>query len=299
MILITGASGSAGGSALQAAIADGLRVRAMYRNRADAGKAPSGIETVIADFADRGSLRPVLAGIDAVFLVCGPVPELVQLEGNMIDACKEAGVGHIVLNSAFGAGDYPKSFPSWHFQAEEELRASGVSHTILRPNGFLQNIGTYYAGPIRAQNAFYSSIGDSWISLIDVRDVGAIAARILAVPQVHAGKIYELHGPEQVSNYDIAARISEVVGRKISYVDLTEAAMRKAMLDLGMPEAFVTAELELEGYYRSGRCAVTDELVAKLAGRPARTLDQYLRENVAAFSKTGSLRLNEQKGKSE
>lgn len=283
MILITGASGSAGGSTLQAALADGLRIRAMFRNRADAAKAPSGIETVVADFADRASLRSALVGVDAVFLVCGPVPELVQLEAGMIDACKEAGIRHIVLNSAFGAGDYPKSFPSWHFQVEEKLRASGIPHTILRPNGFLQNIGTYYAGPIRAQSAFYASIGDSRISLIDVRDVGAVAGKVLSAPQAHAGKIYELHGPEPVSNYDIAVRISQVVGRKISYVDLTEAAMRKAMLDLGMPETFVTAELDLEGYYRSGRCAVVDGLVAKLSGRPARTLDQYLHENIAVF----------------
>jgi len=268
---------------LQAALAESLDIRAMYRNQADAAKAPSGIETAIADFANRASLQPALAGIDAVFLVCGPVPELIQLESNMIDACRQAGVKHIVLNSAFGAGDLPKSFPSWHFQVEQKLRSSGVAHTILRPNGFLQNIGTYYAAPIRAQNAFYASLGDTRISLIDVRDVGTVAAKILAAPHAHAGKIYELHGPEPVSNYDIAARISQVVGRKVSYVDLTEDAMRKAMLELGMPEAFVTAELYLEGYYRSGRCAIVDGLVATLTGRPAGTLDQYLRENVALF----------------
>ena len=105
MILITGASGSAGGAVLQAAIASGLPVRAMYRSNADAAKAPAGVNTVIADFANPASLQGALKGIDTVFLVCGPVPELVQLESNMIDACKQAGVRHIVLNSAFGAGD--------------------------------------------------------------------------------------------------------------------------------------------------------------------------------------------------
>jgi hypothetical protein len=39
----------------------------------------------------------------------------------------------------------------------------------------------------------------------------------------------------------------------------------------------------LEGYYRSGRCAVVNGLVAKLLGRPERALDAYLRENMAAF----------------
>ena len=283
MILITGASGSAGGAVLQAALPAGVPVRAMYRNKEDAAKAPSGVGTVIADFAAPASLQSALRGIETVFLVCGPVPQLVQLEGNMIDACKQAGVRHIVLNSAFGAGDFPKSFPSWHFQVEQKLRESRIAHTILRPNGFLQNIVTYLAASIRAQSAFYSSIGDAQISLIDVRDVGAVATKILSEPQSHAGKTYELHGSEAVSNYAIAERISRIVGRKVSYVDISEDAMRKAMLDLGMPEFFVNAEIELEGYYRGGRCAVIDGLVARLLGRPERTLDAYLRENASAF----------------
>src|SRR5215475_3818817 len=125
MILITGASGSAGGSVLQAALAAGLPIRAMYRSKTEAAKAPAAAGAVVADFADPSTLQPALNGIDTVFLVCGPVPELVQLESNMIDACKQAGVRHIFLNSAFGAGDFPKSFPSWHFQVEQNLRSSG------------------------------------------------------------------------------------------------------------------------------------------------------------------------------
>jgi len=283
MILITGASGSAGGAVLREVAGSGAEFRAMYRSKDDAAKAPAGTPTVIADFSDRASLGRALEGIERVYIVCAPIPELVELEGNMIDACQQAGVRHIVLNSAFGAGDVPKSFPAWHFQVEQKLRNSGIAHTILRPNGFLQNIVTYFAPSIRTQSAFYTSIGDAKISLIDVRDVGAVAAKILFEPQSHAGKTYEIHGPEAVGNRAVAERISRVVGRQVSYVDISEDAMRKAMLDVGMPETFVNAEIELEGYYRSGRGGVVDGLVARLLGRPERTLDAYLRENVAAF----------------
>jgi uncharacterized protein YbjT (DUF2867 family) len=283
MILITGASGSAGGAVLREVAGSGAEFCAMYRSKDDAAKAPAGTRTVIADFSDRASLGRALEGIERVYIVCAPIPQLVELEGNMIDACKQAGVGHIVLNSAFGAGDFPKSFPGWHFQAEQKLRNSGIAHTILRPNGFLQNIVTYFAPSIRTQGAFNTSIGEAKISLIDVRDVSAVAAKILFEPQSHAGKTYELHGPEAVSNYAVAERISRIAGREVSYVDISEDAMRKAMLDVGMPETFVNAEIELEGYYRSGRCGVIDGLVARLLGRPERALDAYLRENVAAF----------------
>jgi uncharacterized protein YbjT (DUF2867 family) len=283
MILITGASGSTGGAVVEAATAAGLPIRAMVRDRQDAARAPQRVATVIADFSDAASLREALRGIDSVFLVCGPVPELVTLEGKMIDACREAGVRHIILSSALGAGDFPKSFPSWHFQAEQKLQASGIAWTILRPNGFMQNIVAFNAPTICSQNAFYAAMSDARVSLIDVRDIGAVAAAILRDPLTHAGKVYELNGPEALSNYDVAERISCVAGRKVSYVDIPEDTQRKAMLDAGMPESRVKPILELQEYYRTGRCATVDGLVAKLLGRQERSLDSYLRENASAF----------------
>src|SRR6266849_5216043 len=283
MILITGASGTAGGAVLEAAIAAGAPLRAMYRSKEDARKARKGVAPVVADFADKSSLQNALQGIESVYLVCGPAPELVALEGNMIDASKEAGVRHIVLNSALGAGDFLKSFPSWHFHVEQKLKRAGLAYTILRPNGFLQNIVTYNAGSIRAEGAFYAAMGNAKVSMIDVRDVGAVAAKILLEPRRHSGNIYELNGPEAVSNSEIAERISRIAERKVSYVDIPEEAQRKAMLDLGMPEWQVTAILQLQEYYRSGRCAAIDGTVAKLLGRPERTLDQYLREIASSF----------------
>ncbi|MDP9091323.1 MAG: NmrA family NAD(P)-binding protein, partial [Pseudomonadota bacterium] len=208
----------------------------------------------------------------------------VELEGNMIDACREAGVRHIVLNSALGAGDFPKSFPSWHLRVEQKLKGSGVPYTILRPNGFMQNIVNQNAGTIRSQGAFYAAMGDTKVSMIDVHDVGAVAVKIFVdEPQRHIGQTYELNGPEAVSNSEIAERISRLTGSKVSYVDIPEEAQRKAMLGLGMPEWLVSAVLELQEYYRSGRCAAVDGTVAKILGRPERTLDGYLRENVASF----------------
>ena len=145
MILVTGASGNAGGAVLDAAMALNLPVKAMYRGEWDAEGAPKGAVPVIADFGDKASLSKALEGIEVVYLVCGPVPQLVELESNMIDACKEAGVRHIVLNSALGAGQFDKSFPSWHMKVEEKLKASGLDYTIIRPNGFMQNIAVYNA----------------------------------------------------------------------------------------------------------------------------------------------------------
>lgn len=283
MILITGASGTVGRAVLDQVRKAGKPFKAMYRNADDAKKAPPGISTMLADFAETSSLEQALQGIDTAFVVCSPIPQLVELEGNMIDASKEAGVSHIVLNSALGAGDYPKSFPSWHRKVEDKLKASGLGYTILRPNGFMQNIITYYASSIRAQGAFYASTGNAKTSVIDVRDVGLAAAKTLIAPPEHAGKTYELNGPEAVNNDEIAARISRITGQTARYVDIPEEAQRKSMLDMGMLEWQVAALLELQEYYLTGKCAAVTDVLPKLLGRPPITLDQFLNEFKDSF----------------
>ncbi len=283
MILITGVTGTTGGAVLDEVSKSGKPFKAMYRSEQDARKAPAGTQTVLADFAHKNSLAKALSGMDELFLVCSPIPQLVELESNVIEACVAARVPHIVLNSALGAGDYTKSFPSWHRKVEDKLKASGLAWTILRPNGFFQNIVMYNAPSIRAEGAFYAAMGDAKTSLIDVRDVGAAAARALLAPAGHAGKTYELNGPEAVTNADIAARISRITGSGVRYVDIPEAAQRKAMLDAGMPEWQVTALLDLQAYYVSGKGAAITDVLPKLLGRASRTLDQYLEENKASF----------------
>jgi uncharacterized protein YbjT (DUF2867 family) len=282
MILITGASGSVGKAVLQEAIRKQTKVRAMYRSKEEAAKAPSGCEPVLADYGDKQSLRKALNGVTSAYVVCSPIPQLVELESNMLDACKESGVKHVLLNSAMGAGDYPKSFPSWHRKVEDKLKATGMSYTILRPNGFLQNIATYNAPSIRAQGAFYVAMGDAKVSYLDVGDIAVVAVKVLH-GGAHGGKTYELNGPEAISNGELAKRISKVARRAVHYVDIPESAQREAMLGLGMPEWQVTALLELQQYYKQGGGAKTDSLLQTLIERAPVTLDQYLAANVPEF----------------
>jgi uncharacterized protein YbjT (DUF2867 family) len=283
MILITGASGNAGGAVLRELVKSGSGIRAMYRSREEAAKAPPGATAVIADFADKQSLGRALEGVDTVYLVCSPVRELVELESNMIDASREAGVKHVVLNSALGAEDFPKSFPSWHRKVEDKLEASGMAYTILRPNGFMQNLFAYFAPSIRAEGAFYQSTGNAKISHIDVRDIAAAAASILRAPGQHAGKRYELNGPEALSYAEVAKKISKASGRKVQYVDIPPDAQRKALLDMGMPEFLVSALLELQEYYASGKASKVDGTLESLIRRAPTKMDDFLKEFADQF----------------
>ena len=282
MILITGASGNVGKTVLQEVAKSGAQHRAMYRSAAEAAKASAGTETVVADFAKPETLGAALKNVDSVYLVCSPIPELVQLESNMIDACSAAGVKHVVQNSALGAGDYDKSFPGWHRKVEEKLKGTRLSWTILRPNSFHQNVVAFFAPTIRTQGVFYNSMRDAKNSFLDVRDIAAVAAKSLAAGE-HAGKIYELNGPEAINYAELAKKVSKVAGREVKYVDIPMDAQKKAMLDQGMPEWLTTALLDLQQYYVNGKGGETDGLLQKLLGRAPITMAEFLKENAVEF----------------
>jgi uncharacterized protein YbjT (DUF2867 family) len=284
MILITGASGTVGRAVLDEVRKTKQPAKAMYRNVEEAKKAPPGVQAVMGDFADKSSLKQALERTDVVFLVCSPIPQLVELEGNMIEASRESAVKHIVLNSALGAEDYPKSFPSWHRAVENKLKATGMKYTIFRPNSFMQNILAYNAPSIRAQGAFYAAMGNAKLSFVDVRDVGAAVAKALVAPETHAGKTYELNGPGAFSYAEAAEIISRVSGRLVRFVDIPEEAQRKAMLDAGMPEWQVTALLDLQRYYSiEGKGGEVTDVLPRLLGRTPMALEQFLSEFKDSF----------------
>lgn len=286
MILITGASGTVGREVLGQILHDRKRVdtpiRAMYRRPEEAAKAPTGAQGVVADFADKPSLLKALEGVESVFLVCAPVRELVELEINMLEACKESRVHYVVQSSAMGAGNYARSFPSWHRRVEDRLVRSRLTYTILRPNSFMQNILAFYAPSIRKEGAFYASMGDAQVSFIDTRDVATVAVKAL-LSRDFQGKTCDLNGPEALSYAQLAKKIEKHIGKPVRYVDIPEDAQRKALLDSGMPDWQVTALLDLQRYYKNGMGGVVDGILQHLLDHSPITMDQFLAEHEQSF----------------
>jgi uncharacterized protein YbjT (DUF2867 family) len=165
---------------------------------------------------------------------------------------------------------------------EDKLKETKMEHCILRPNSFLQNVLTYYAPSIRAQGAFYGAMGNARTSYLDVRDIAAVAAKALRGGE-HDGKTYELNGPEALTCAEVAEKISRHAGIAARYVDIPMEALRKAMLDQGMPEWQVTALLELQEYYTSGKGGAVDGVLERLLGRRPITMDQFLEEFAGEF----------------
>ena len=279
MILITGASRNVGREVVKQALAVGLKIRATFKSPDVAAKAPAGLEGVIMDYAKPDTIRPALRGVEKIFLVGPPVRDLPALEANFIREVSAAGRQHVVKLSALGGRE--SMFPSLHRDSEENIEASGLAYTFLRPNGFMQNLVNYDAGTIRSQNAFYGCQGNGAVSVVDIRDIAVVAVIVLAATG-HEGKSYALTGGEALTKGHIADKLSRIAGHKIRYVDLPPTEFKK-VVSAGMPEWSADALVDLQRLYREGKATMLTYDVERLTGRKPITFDQFARDYAFAF----------------
>jgi uncharacterized protein YbjT (DUF2867 family) len=282
MILITGASGNVGREVLKQMAATGVKVRAAFQSVSKAAIAPSGVEIVTMDYNQPQTLQAALKGVERVFLVGPPTPNLTALERKAIDEIKQSDARYVVKLSAMGgrAAIYPRQ----HADSEDYIKSSGLTYTFLRPNGFMQNFVTYNASTINSQNAFYGSQGEGKVSHIDLRDIAAVAVKTLT-ESGHEGKAYTLSGREALSNSRVAEILSEDTGREIKYVDLPPEEFKKALIGAGVPEWSADALNDLQQFYRKGGASATTVEVAQVLGRQPISFEQFSRDYAQAFQR--------------
>lgn len=243
----------------------------------------SGVETVIADFTDPESCYSALSDVDKVFLLVPPAANMAELEKNFIDACKAAGVGYIVNISAVGTSkDSPLNLGQWHHQTEEYLASSGLRYTIIRPHSFMQNI-LANIGSVKAQSTIYSSLADAAVPLVDARDVGAIAARVLT-EDGHAGKIYTVTGASKVTQNEVARVIGNAIGKEVKYVAVPDEAAHQAMTGMGLPAWLADDLVGMAAIQRAGHGTEIDTTGEQILGRSMRTIDDFIQDHAFLFS---------------
>jgi uncharacterized protein YbjT (DUF2867 family) len=283
---VTGATGHVGSQVVASLGQAGIPCRALVRTpeRADDLRGYDA-DIVIGDFGEPESLDDALRGVSAALLVAPPGPQQVALETAFIDAAARAPLPpHLVKIASIGAApDAPYLFGRTHGEIIQTLRGSGLPHTVLAPNGYLQNLEAH-AVSIACDGVLTMPGGDAVISQIDVRDVAAAAAAVLIDPAGHAGQTYELTGPAPLSYADIAEVFSRVVGRTVRYVDVPVEQARAAMVGDGMPAWLVDALLDLSAFYRTGAASVVTGDVQRLTGREPRSIEDFVRDHPAVFA---------------
>jgi uncharacterized protein YbjT (DUF2867 family) len=287
MILVTGATGTAGSQVVRALGERGAPVRAFVR---DPGRARErlgdDLELAIGDFADTESVRAALAGADELVLSCADDPRRVEWETRAIDAAAAAGVRRIVKLSTTGAAPgAPVAFWDWHGRVEQHLRASGVPSVVLQSSFYMTNL-LALAEHVRRAGELCGPVGEARIAMIDPRDVGAAAAAVLTGAG-HDGRTYRLSGPEAITYADAADQLSAATGRPIEFVDVSPDVARHGILEAGLPEFVADQLLKIYAQLRQGAAADVTDAVHALTGSPPRSFADFARDYAQLFAPAG------------
>ncbi|GAB2655486.1 NAD(P)H-binding protein [Kribbella swartbergensis] len=272
-VLVTGATGNAGGAVVQALSAAGLPGRALVRKEV---ALPAGIEPVYGDLNRPESFADGLTGVTGIFLLSGydRVEEL-------LDNAVRAGVRKVVLlsSSSLDGSDTSNAIAAYHQAAEEAVKVSGLEWTFLRPNSFMSNT-LRWLDQVRAGDVVRVQFPEVAISTIHPLDIAEVAVR--AFTEDHGGAIHRLTGPVALTPPQQVEILGQAIGRPLTAYPMTRAETH-AELQATMPPQYAAA---IESFFGDGTVDETsvNNTVEKITGHAPRTLQDWTRENAALFA---------------
>lgn len=287
MIVIMGATGTIGSALLKRLVDLGVPAKALSREpeklRNQIGeKGRSTIMVASVDASDPESLRRAFTGASQLFLAMSNSPRQIELETSIIQIAAESGIKHIVkISSPAFEHSSPVAVAGWHQEIEKTLRESSLTHTVLRPYAFMQNL-LRLAPTITTQNVFFGSMGDSPCNFIDCRDIADVAAEVLTNRKI-SGQIYTLTGSEIFNYPQIASQLSALLNRPISYINMEPQVLLRNLIEHGnMPPWLAHHVVEIQTM-STVVPEIPNDTVQRLLGREPRTLEAFLHECVEHF----------------
>jgi uncharacterized protein YbjT (DUF2867 family) len=226
------------------------------------------------------------AGTTAAYF-CYPIrPGLIQATAYFADAAKRAGLEAVVNLSQISARENSKSHAARdHWIAERVFDWSGVPVVHLRPTFFAQwLLYPRSRATIVEEGIIDLPYGEGRHAPIAAEDQARLIAAILAEPAAHLGKTYPLHGPIEQDQAGIAAAVSEVLGRKISYRPLTIPQYRERLEKAGLPEIMIQHFCAVALDYQNGIFSGEDKIIAEVTGQPPMTVQEFVTLHRNAFT---------------
>ncbi|WP_227982828.1 SDR family oxidoreductase [Nocardia spumae] len=254
----------------------GRRIVARLAERSVPARPVSRSTVVRFDWTDRSTWEPALSGARAVYVAYQPdlaAPGSDEAIAALTTAARRAGISRLVLLSGRGEPEAQR--------CEEIALASGLETTVVRCSWFAQNFSEDFlteeilAGRVTLPA---DTVTEPFVDADDIADV-AVAA---LTEDGHAGRVYELTGPESLTFADAVATIAAAIGREIEYVPVSLTDYTAAMSEMGIPADVVGSLTYLFGTVLDGRNSATADGVAQALGRPAASFADYARRTAAA-----------------
>lgn len=278
----TGRVGSALGKRL---VAEGHDVHGLTRGGAGIRQlTDAGITPIEGDIRNLSSFAEKVTGFDAVFLASADAPDQDRQEMAVIDLLAAQGAPHVVKLSAQSAGlTPPVSFGVQHRASEEHLASRSLSHTILRPTFFQQSI-LLMKDDIAKKSSITAPMGAGKSAMVNVDDIARVAACCLT-DRAHSGKIYTLTGPEPVGFEDVAAALSDLLGKKVKYTSPPSPIARIVMPFLtGMPRWQTGLIVDLMVAIRKGAQHQVTSDIETVTGHPPRNIQAFFEDHRTDFA---------------
>jgi uncharacterized protein YbjT (DUF2867 family) len=289
-ILVTGVDGNIGSEVIKQISSDGTDLRLVggvhsLTKKKDIEKLVH-YDPVEIDYDNPGTILEALKGIDKLFLLTPTHPKMIDFTSNLVNAANERRIKQIVKLSHIRADPVEEpqiNITRLHRQAEKIIEESGIPFTFLRPNFFMQNFVNFYLG--KNQSSIYLPAGEGKVSFVDVRDIAAVAVQVLTKNKggLHDGMAYTITGPEAISYMDAAGILSEYIGRKVSYVNISEDDARKAIKDMGMSDWHTNILLELLKLSRDGYLSSVSHAIEQVTEKKPIHFSQFARDYIPAF----------------
>ncbi|QWC84260.1 SDR family oxidoreductase [Nocardioidaceae bacterium] len=271
LIGVTGATGRLGGRVASLLSERGLRTRLLVR---DADRAPDlpRAEVAVASFEDTDAVEEALAGVDVVLMVSAHEAEdRLDVHRGFIDAAVRAGVGHLVYTSFAGAAPHAVfTYGRTHHATEQHLIDTGIGHTVLRNNFYLEILPD-----LVVDSELKGPAGKGCVAAVSIEDVAEAAVEVLVDHESHVGECYDLCGPAALSLEEVAARLS-ALGDTVTYVEEPLEAAYAWRRESGAPEWQVEGWVSTYTAIAAGEVAGVGTGVRALTGHPPRTLEEAL-----------------------
>jgi len=282
-VLVTGAGGHLGGRVVELLLAtQGVSIIATTRDPARlAGFAARGVDVRRADFADEASLAGAFAGAERALLVStDAVGHRVAAHTAAIRAFERAGVRHVVYTSAPLAPSLGVVGDE-HRATEAALAASSLDHTLLR-NNLYADLWLQSLPAAVASGQLVDARGTGAVAWVTREDCARAAAAAL-IETTTGRRAHDITGPTAVTSAEVAAMVSQLVGRPVRHVSVSVDALVAGMVEHGLPEPVARVYAAFDVAIARGELAAASPAVAQLTGTPPQRLDAFLRANRAAL----------------
>ena len=226
-----------------------------------------------------------MRGVESVYHV-GPTlhPAERAMGFAMVDAAREAGVGHFVYSSVLHAITTDLIQHEIKRDVEEHLLSSGLEFTILQPSNYML---PHRLVSVFEQNVFRLAWSlDRRQSMVDLEDVTDVAATILSEPARHGAATYELAAPGRFTAYEIGETLSRVTGRHIDVERMDLEVFVRLRFSGAEPDVLqhqLRMSRAIEARYSSHDFVGNPNVLAWLLGRPPTTFEDFARREFGAM----------------